>query len=129
MVKTQGDVLKRKFERGCSKKTSEFRPSLYLEKCDFMTHHYTKNWVLLGANFPKCTKFCKFGTLGLEQKPIDIPKMNKQTNKKITPKPLSIPIYHQLISAPRGLKGNTRLMRVVFKVIDSGVKGPWSDSQ
>ena len=84
------------FVRGCSKLTLENRPSLYLEKRDFETHHFTN----LSQKTPKLGQIgCFFGQIFQntpnfanwadwvwnENPPIDIPKIMKNHPKNSAP--------------------------------------------
>ena len=105
------------FVRGWSKSTSEFRPSLYLEKCDFVTHtkllqknnnkqtnkqktktnKFGTNRVLVWPNFPKCTQFGKLGALVLERKPTHWYTKN---DEKAPPKNFEHTINQQWVCPP-----------------------------
>ncbi len=69
-----------------SRNTFQFQPSLYLIKCDFVTHHYTKllqkhsMWNKLGGLGAKFSKMHpKFSNWVWNRNPhIDIPKMAKK---------------------------------------------------
>ena len=102
----RGGVSSKKFVRGCSNYSLKFRPPLYLEKHDFVTHIYTiflqkaLNLRQIGcflAKFSKLHPILQIRRIGYVT--IIHPSIY-QNLRKCTSKPLSIPVNHLSVRTP-----------------------------